>query len=143
MYPNNPTPASAGTVAGRIGAWFAWAALLVMVVAVSGTDRSRRLPERLKVVIDNGQLQLEGNRDHRTQQTVRVKAGVPVQLIISSSDFVYTVQQPDTNTSVVVLPGRSATMTVQVNRGSWPIQTMPGCGGILDRHQPLILEAVR
>lgn len=139
--PESPQPPGFFVVLGVGIGWVALAAVVAALrdhTAVPETD----LPERLYVVIRDGQLQWADASSNASGRLVCVRAQKLVRIQFSSDDYVYVVQQPDLNTSTVVLPGQTASLRLRPDAGSWPIGTLTGCGGNLNQHPPLILKAI-
>ncbi|HIE97915.1 MAG TPA: hypothetical protein EYG03_05785 [Planctomycetes bacterium] len=128
---------------------FAVGSLLIAVSAIGNNDRTVKLAESLSIAIREGQFQSTVNAHNSSSikngnPETTVKAGKPFHITFTSTDYVYIVQQPETNTSVVVLPGATATMSLTMDSGTWSVTIMQGCGRLFSDHDAsLILRAVK
>ncbi|MCR9199603.1 MAG: hypothetical protein NXI04_13225 [Planctomycetaceae bacterium] len=131
-------PRKSGRQATAVGA--ALGAIMVVTCAISvccpsKTSGAKRLLSAA-FTITAGQLHpvsefetVDGRR------IVRVVAGQPVHIEIASEDFVYTVEQQQTQRAVVVLPGGVSSMDVQLAKGLWPLRIIQGCGQLSREHE--------
>jgi len=126
---------------------FAIIVLFLVGIAICYSVAPLRLVERLDVSIRQGRFEQERHGDGGTladaDRQPMVKAGKPLVMIFTSQDYVYTVQQSDTKSAVVVLPGVTATMTVTLKSGTWEFDLVQGCGNLSSEHQrALFVKAV-
>ena len=97
------------------------------------------------IQIHDGRFEIPNDTLHGQKSSINLSANAnaPVTLNFVSRDFVYTVFQAEHDLAKVVLPGKSATMALNLPPGVWEFRIAQGCGARSTVHsQQLLLEFV-
>lgn len=119
--------------------------IILMVVCIGTYKQPRVFQNSFFISILDGEFIVPGDRSGggKNLNNLTVRADKLVTLNFTSDDFVYTVLQPEQNAAKVVLPGKSALMSLQLPAGIWEFRIAAGCGVRSPNHKQMFhIQAV-
>ena len=114
--------------------------LLLLVVCLSTHEQPAIFQNSFCIGIVDGGFVVPNDQsgDGKTFGNLAVRADELITLNFTSGDFVYTVLQPEQNAAKVVLPGKSALMSLNLPPGTWELRIASGCGVRSSNHKQIL-----